>query len=600
MYQKYPVVIIIGCLLGWDIAAADTSPVDNSWWWSDAWWDESQIEVPDNYPVETSWTSYQSAGVEVPTLVARPAGSGKYPAVLFVHGRRGLGELVQRHARRIAARGFVVLAPDIYGAHFLGTHPIEHDYNLEKDVNAAVDVLLARDDISTDKACLYSHTRGGYYSLKVATTFKRQEQEIACYVSYYPHLQDPNAPEPQQVYGYAPEIEQLTLPMLVFIGDEEQYQRRRVIETSIGVMQDKDRDARLVIYPGVGRGFDFRAENVRTFADDLASKDAVQRAAKFMRRHLEGKVSETAVPAGMSEREAYYNSDNAPGSMLFNLPQKVIPSVWSAIGAASPGTYANSGHNNNLSFVITDVGVLVVNAGDNYLLAKALHEEIKKITEQPVKYVVLENGQGHAMLGSSYWREQGVTVIAHVDAAHEIEEQSFALLEVMQERVKEKAEGTKVVMPDETFTDKKVIKLGGERIELLNLGPAHSPGDIIVWLPGKKLVISGDMAFHQRMLPLFEHTDTKAWIETWDKFEALGAEVVIPGHGGPTDMATVRKYTRDYLVYLREKIGEVIENGGTLQEAYEVDQSPYMHLPTSEFLAKRNAGQVFQSMEFEF
>ena len=117
---------------------------------------------------------------------------------------------------------------------------------------------------------------------------------------------------------------------------------------------------------------------------------------------------------------------------------------------------------------------------------------------------------------------------------------------------------------------------------------------------GKKLVISGDMAFNQRMLPLFEHTDTKAWIETWDKFEALGAEVVIPGHGEPTDMATVRKYTRDYLVYLREKIGKVIENGGTLQEAYEVDQSPYMHLPTSEFLAKRNAGQVFQSMEFEF
>jgi hypothetical protein len=59
-------------------------------------------------------------------------------------------------------------------------------------------------------------------------------------------LQDPNAPEPLQVYGYAPEIEQLTLPTLVFIGDEEQYQRRRVIETSIKVMQDKGRDPVLV------------------------------------------------------------------------------------------------------------------------------------------------------------------------------------------------------------------------------------------------------------------------------------------------------------------------------------------------------------------
>jgi len=298
--------------------------------------------------------------------------------------------------------------------------------------------------------------------------------------------------------------------------------------------------------------------------------------------------------------DALYNSDKAPDSMLYDLPREVVPGVWSAIGATAPGTYANSGHNNNLSFVITDEGVLVVNAGDNYLLAKALHEEIKKITDKPVKYVVLENGQGHAMLGSNYWQGQGVPVIAHVDAAHEIKEQSFALLEVMQERAKEKAAGTRVVMPDITFEDKKVIELGGERIELLDLGPAHSPGDIVVWLPEKKLVISGDMAFHQRMLPLFEHTDTAAWIETWDTFEGLGAVVVIPGHGEPTDMATVTTYTRDYLLYLREKIGEVIENGGALQEAYEIDQSPYMHLPTAEFLAKRNAGQVFQSMEFEF
>ncbi len=599
MFLKYPVAVFIGCLFSGGLWSAEATRADDSWWWDDAWWDQSQIEAPDNYPIETSWTNYMSGGVEVPALVVRPADDKKYPAVLFVHGRRGLGELVQRLARRIAARGFVVLAPDIYGAHFIGTHPIEHDYALEKDVDAAVDVLLAREDISTDKACLYSHTRGGYYTLKVATTFKRQEQDIACYVSYYPHLQDPNAPEPSQVYGYAPEIDQFTLPMLVFIGDEEQYQRRRVIETSIKVMQDNGHDARLIIYPGVGRGFDFRDRGIRTFADDLASKDAVQRSAKFMRKHLE----RPAVSTGSDEPltgEALYNSDKVPESMLYDLPQEVVPGVWSAIGATAPGTYANSGHNNNLSFVITDEGVLVVNAGDNYLLAKALHDEIRKITDQPVKYVVLENGQGHAMLGSSYWQEQGVPVIAHVDAAHEIEEQSFALLEVMQARAKEKAKGTKVVIPDETFEDKKVIELGGERIELLYLGPAHSPGDIIVWLPGKKLVISGDMAFHQRMLPLFEHTDAKAWIETWDKFEALGAEVVIPGHGGPTDMATVRKYTRDYLVYLREKIGEVIENGGSLQEAYEIDQSPYLHLPTAEFLAKRNAGQVFQSMEFEF
>jgi len=97
--------------------------------------------------------------------------------------------------------------------------------------------------------------------------------------------------------------------------------------------------------------------------------------------------------------------DKAPASFLYDLPQEVIPGVWSAIGATAPGTYENSGHNNNLSFIITDAGVVVVNAGDNYLLAQSLHEEIKKRTDKPVKYVVLENGQGHAMLGSKYWKE---------------------------------------------------------------------------------------------------------------------------------------------------------------------------------------------------
>ena len=262
---------------------------DKSGWWRDSWWNEGQIEVPANYEIEISRSSYKRNGVDIPYLVIRPKKKGKYPAVLFQHGRRGLGELVQRHAKRVAARGFVVLAPDIYQAHFLGTHPIEHDYELEKDVNAAVDVLLKRKDISSKKICTYSHTRGGYYTLKVATRFKRQEKEIACYVSYYPHWQDPNAPEPMQVYGYAKEIDDFKVPALIFIGDEEQYQRRRVIESSIAVLQSKKRDARLIIYPGVGRGFDFRPPNVRSFADDLAAKDAVQRAARFMRKHLTNK-----------------------------------------------------------------------------------------------------------------------------------------------------------------------------------------------------------------------------------------------------------------------------------------------------------------------
>jgi glyoxylase-like metal-dependent hydrolase (beta-lactamase superfamily II)/rhodanese-related sulfurtransferase len=291
--------------------------------------------------------------------------------------------------------------------------------------------------------------------------------------------------------------------------------------------------------------------------------------------------------------------DKVADSFLYDLPREVIPGVWSAIGATAPGTYDNSGHNNNLSFIITEDGVLVVNAGDNYLLAQSLHDEIRKRTSQPVKYVVLENGQGHAMLGSGYWKEQGAKIIAQRDTAKYIEQNGYEALAVMKSRARDKAFRTQVTMPDMIYDDRLDLKMGSWNIQVLHLGNAHHHGDTMVWLPEKKLVIAGDTAFHVRMLPIFEDTDTKRWIEVWDKFEALGAEIVVPGHGGPTDMKTVRTWTRDYLIYLRGKVAELLEKGGSLDDAYSIDQSAYLHLHTSDELAKINAGRVFRSMEFE-
>lgn len=270
-------------------AAHDLSVEDKSWWWDDAWLNEGTLRVPRNHAAVSETVQYISRDTEIPALLAMPTDvkQGKrYPAVLFQHGRAGLNTDIQRHARRVAARGFIVLAPDIYRAHFIGTHPIEHDYGLEKDVAAGFDALLARPEVSTRRACAYSHTRGGYYTLKSAVTHKRQDDVMACYVSYYPHLQDPNAPEAMQVYGYAKEADSLLLPTLIFIGDQEQYQRRRVIESAVDSMKKLNRDVTLVVYPGAGRGFDFRPDRVRTFADDLAAKDAMARATDFMREHL--------------------------------------------------------------------------------------------------------------------------------------------------------------------------------------------------------------------------------------------------------------------------------------------------------------------------
>ncbi|SMP35348.1 MBL fold metallo-hydrolase [Shimia sagamensis] len=303
-----------------------------------------------------------------------------------------------------------------------------------------------------------------------------------------------------------------------------------------------------------------------------------------------------AAPALASEDIA----DQYPGSVLYSKPYEVLPGVFSAIGATAPPTYENAGHNNNLSFIITGDGVVVINGGASYQLAEALHLEIKAVTDQPVRLVFNENGQGHAMLGNSYWVDQGVEIVAHVDAATEFESHGGQSLRAAQARVLEKADNTRVALPTQTFDDSYLVEMGDMKIEARYLGPAHSPGDIVIWLPQKNLVVSGDMAFHERMLPIFEHTMTADWIETWDtEFEALKATYVIPGHGHPTNMDQVRRYTRDYLVFLRAQIGVHLDEGGDLADAYYVDQSPYTNLDTFEELATKNAGRVYEQMEFE-
>ncbi|MBT8410604.1 MAG: MBL fold metallo-hydrolase [Octadecabacter sp.] len=293
-------------------------------------------------------------------------------------------------------------------------------------------------------------------------------------------------------------------------------------------------------------------------------------------------------------------ADQYPQSVLYEKPIQVIKNVWSAIGATAPPTYENAGHNNNLSFIVTGDGVVVVNSGANYALSEALHDEIKAVTDQPVRLVINENGQGHAMLGNNYWTEQGIDVLAHVDAAEEFEDTQAQVYEGMLGYAGDQAEGTVPQGPTLTFEDTYLIEMGDMRIEVLHLGPAHSPGDVSVWLPEQRLVIAGDIAFTQRMPPIFASTCTSCWIETWETaFEPLGAMYVIPGHGNPTDMAVVRDGTIGYLTYLRGKIGEHLDDGGDLASSYYVDQSPYEYMDTFEELATKNAGVVFAEMEFE-
>lgn len=309
-----------------------------------------------------------------------------------------------------------------------------------------------------------------------------------------------------------------------------------------------------------------------------------------------GVACAAAMPAAASEDIA----DQYPGSVLYSKPVEVIPHVFSAIGATAPPTYENAGHNNNLSFIVTGDGVVVINGGASALLAQALHAEIRAVTQQPVRLVINENGQGHSMLGNSYWAGLGVPILAHEDAIAEFEDTAGQALAALQRYGRETAQGTTIALPDRSFSDREVITMGDVTLEVLHLGPAHSPGDTQVWIPQWSMMIAGDIAFHERMPPIFEGTCTSCWIETWETaFAPLAPAYVIPGHGHPTNLAQVTRYTVDYLHDLRAKIGAHLEAGGDLAGAYYVDQSQWAHLDTFEELATKNAGVVFTEMEFE-
>lgn len=232
------------------------------------------------------WVHYRNADVEVPALLVMPQGGGPYPAVLFVHGRSGLNERLQAQVRRLAAAGFAVLAPDYHTGRFIPENPIEHDPATEKDVELGLDFLKTVANVKADKVGVVGISRGGYHMGLLAV---RRADVVAGIVGYYPHLANPNAPEPVQVYRYMPEVEQIKVPALLMVGERDIELRRELVKRVAERLQELGREVELVVYPGAQRAFDFRRVN-RTLGDDLAREDAFNRTVRFLDRVLGARI----------------------------------------------------------------------------------------------------------------------------------------------------------------------------------------------------------------------------------------------------------------------------------------------------------------------
>ena len=292
--------------------------------------------------------------------------------------------------------------------------------------------------------------------------------------------------------------------------------------------------------------------------------------------------------------------DQSPDSILYELPVKVSDRVYTAIGAIQPGSSENWGHNNNLSFVIGDDGVLVFNAGGSYILAAQLHDEIKKITDLPIKYVVYENTQSHAILGSTYWKELGVKIIAHENAKHVLEN-PLMTIDHAKRFLGNKFFRSGAAPADIYFSDKYKVPLKGVDIEILHLGPAHGDDEALLWMPKERILITGDFAFNERMLPVLPTTDINSWLDSWPKLINLNPSIIIPGHGHQTnDIMVIEKFTKDYLLHLKSSVETLLDEDGALSDIYDIDSSEFKNFGLFRQLNNLNLEKIFKKFEFEY
>ena len=126
-------------------------------------------------------------------------------------------------------------------------------------------------------------------------------------------------------------------------------------------------------------------------------------------------------------------------------------------------------------------------------------------------------------------------------------------------------ENMKLVLPTEVFEDRLTLQVGAKRVELHNVGPAHTGGDTLVYLPEDKVVYTGDIIFAEAH-PIIWEGPVSNWIKACDLMLSWGVEVVVPGHGPLCDLRAVQA-TRDYWEFLTAQARQRFDAGMPEDEA---------------------------------
>ncbi len=281
--------------------------------------------------------------------------------------------------------------------------------------------------------------------------------------------------------------------------------------------------------------------------------------------------------------------------------QSVAPDVWYVQGEAALGSSANRNFISNAGFVVTDDGVVVIDALGSPALAEELIDQIRRITSQPIRYVIVTHYHADHIYGLQAFKAAGATVIAH-GAGREYLVSDTARLRLeasRQDLFPWIDETTQLVAADRWLeAPQTTLRVGTYDFLIRHVGPAHTSEDLVVFVPKRSVLFAGDLVFHGR-IPFVGQADSRQWIASLTQLIEFKPKVVITGHGpASTDPETDLVLTRDYLSFLRKAMGDAARDLEPFEEAYaRTDWSRFERLPLFNVANRMNAYNTYLLME---
>ncbi len=236
---------------------------------------------------------------------------------------------------------------------------------------------------------------------------------------------------------------------------------------------------------------------------------------------------------------------------------------------------------NNAGFVVGSESVTVVDTTGTEKRARAFHDAVKKTTSNPVQALI--NTHSHAdHTHGNFMFSPDTAIIGHELCREEVLQGSL-------ERIKAAFPtgdfgDPPYVAPNVTFEDRMTAWVDDLKVELIYMGPAHTTNDVVAWLPERKVLFTGDLAFNGGT-PFAMAGSIAGWLEAIPRLRELGAETVVPGHGpvcGPEVFETVASY----LAWVQEIAGNGFAEGiPPLEMAKATDLGDFAGLSDPERLA---------------